>query len=56
MSNIADLIFMNVTFHPEVHSKAGGILMGCINILPILQITFKLLHKLEVLLLDSFQG
>lgn len=46
MSNTADLICMNIIFHPEIYSKAGGILMGCTNILPILQITFKLLHKL----------
>lgn len=47
MSNGADLMFMNVAFHPVI--TAGGILMGGINILPILKIAFKLLHKLNSL-------
>lgn len=47
MSNVADFIFINITFHPEIYNKADGILMGCTNILPIFQITFKLLHKLN---------
>lgn len=47
MSNVAYFIFINITFHPEIYNKAGGILMGCTNILPIFQITFKLLHKLN---------
>ena len=46
MSNVADLVFTKVAFRPPIHNRAGGILMRCINILPILKITLKLLHKL----------
>lgn len=52
--NGADRTFMNVASHPTI--RAGGIPVGCINILPILKIAFKLLHKLWLLLLDSIQG
>lgn len=46
ISSAADLVFMNMAFHPLIHNRVGGIFMGCINILPILKITLKLLYKL----------
>lgn len=46
MRNIADLAFLNVAFHPTIHNRVGGTLMGCVSVLRILKITLKLLHKL----------